>query len=69
MRIYKLKSYPGEDFVIINGTVCKRAWDHMKGRPSADTWDPVWIEIEREVLKVAREERQRGSWWSRAGRG
>ena len=68
MRIYKLRSYPGTDFAIINGMVCKRAWDHMKGRPSDDTWKPVWIEIEREVLETAREERERGSWWSRAGR-
>lgn len=67
MRTYKLRSYPGTDFAIVNGTVCRRAWDPMKGRPSADTWESVTLPVEREVLEVARKER-RGSWWSKAGR-
>lgn len=67
MRIYRLRGDP-TDYAIIEGTVCRRAWDPAKGRPSADSWAPVWIETEHEVLRVAREERRRGSWWSRAGR-
>lgn len=68
MRIIKLNSYPGHDFAIINGTPCKRAWDKMRNRPSKDTWEFCAFPLDLEVLAAAREERRRGSWWSKAGR-